>query len=157
MHTDDTNNLGRALAEIIFGLLIAIALHLGLPRAAVARLRARMAATAEEWDALYRAWLAGRLAALDVQPLPPRRRRSIARPHSVRRAAPRARRTPLRRPSAVRQRAARPIRAAAPPAPAPARPVAASLYVPKGQPRKIRAWPAGKTRVLFVRETDFSG
>jgi hypothetical protein len=71
MHTEHDINLGRALAEVIFGLLIAIALHLGLPEAAVARLRARMAVTAEEWEALYTAWLAARLAPVPCIPVAP--------------------------------------------------------------------------------------
>ncbi len=85
MHTDDTINLGRALAEVIFGLLIAIALHLGLPEAAVARLRARMAVTAEEWEALYTAWLAARLAPVPVHPRRTSRRKSARRSYSARR------------------------------------------------------------------------
>lgn len=85
MHTDDTINLGRALAEVIFGLLIAIALHLGLPQAAVARLRARMAVTAEEWEALYTAWLAARLAPVPVHPHRTSRRKSARNAYSARR------------------------------------------------------------------------
>lgn len=146
MHTDDTINLGRALAEVIFGLLIAIALHLGLPQAAVARLRARMAATAEEWEALYTAWLAARLAPSPVHPRRARRRKAIRQAHSVsrtrRRSSPRAAacRT-MPRPSRVRpQWAAAPVTSSPP----------IRLNAPTGQPRKFRAWPAGPTHVLIV-------
>ena len=146
MHSEANINLGRALAEVIFGLLIAIALHLGLPQAAVARLRARMELTAEEWETLYSAWLAARLAS--VPPKSIHRRRTIARPESVRRAA---RRRSVRRVRPVRAVAApvaravpsrgclRPEGGAACPVPVPR----AGGYVPAGQPRKFRAWPAG--------------
>ncbi len=146
MHTDDTINLGRALAEVIFGLLIAIALHLGLPEAAVVRLRARMAVTAEEWEALYSAWLAARVVPSPVHPRRTRRRKTIRQAHPVSRtrrgSAPCAaicRTTP--RPSRVR-----PQWQIAPAIPA----LSTRLYAPTGQPRKFRAWPAGPTHILIV-------
>jgi hypothetical protein len=148
MHTDDTINLGRALAEVIFGLLIAIALHLGLPEAAVVRLRARMAVTAEEWEALYSAWLAARLAPSPVQS------RRTSRRHATRQAysARRRRRRLTARPAAFRPA---PIPAAPPPcaiAPEgqPSIPPHTRAYVPTGQPRKFRVWPAGPILGLFV-------
>jgi hypothetical protein len=149
MHTNDTINLGRALAEVIFGLLIAIALHLGLPEAAVARLRARMAVTAEEWEVLYTAWLAARLAPVSVHP------RRIRRPKTNRQANAVARN---RRRSSPRGAACRTT-----PRPSPVRPqwAAASSpstlpihwYVPTGQPRNFRVWPAGPTHALNVTIT----
>ncbi len=148
MHTDDTINLGRALAEVIFGLLIAIALHLGLPQAAVARLRARMAATAEEWDALYTAWLAARLAPSPVQS------RRTSRRHATRQAysARRRRRRPTARPAAFRPAAipAAPPPSAIAPQGQPSIPPHTRAHAPTGQPRKFRAWPAGPTHVLIV-------
>lgn len=151
MHTDDTINLGRALAEVIFGLLIAIALHLGLPEAAVARLRARMVVTAEEWEALYTAWLAARLAPSPVQSRRTSRRHAIRQAYSARRR----RRRPTARPAAFRPDAI----PAAPPPCAIAREGQPSIsphsraYVPTGQPQKYRVWPAEPTLVLIVSIT----
>jgi hypothetical protein len=111
MHIEHDINLGRALAEVIFGLLIAIALHLGLPEAAVARLRARMAVTAEEWEALYTAWLAARLAPVPVHPRRTSRRKSARQSYSARRTR---HRPAARVPAAVMPTHARPNSVPAP-------------------------------------------
>lgn len=156
MHSETNINLGRALAEVILGVMLAIALHLRLPEVAVARLRARMEALAQEWGDLYLAWLAKRLA---PPPAPqPRRPRATARRDSAPRV-PRIRRAPVLRPVLIRPAPAR--AATVPCAPNPARahsrrpaasvrPHTGSLHAPTGQPRKNRAWPAVQTCVLFV-------
>lgn len=143
MKEDATFNLGRELAEILLGVRLQIALHLGMPEAAALRLRARLEVMVELWGAIYLAWLARRAAAS------PSRIRRYARPTARRpasrsasasaSASARARLAPVPRPAVRHLPAPPPLAATLGHAP-PIRPpgMATPVVRPRGLPRQGR-------------------
>jgi hypothetical protein len=109
MNEDTTFNLGRELAEILLGVMLQIALHLGMPEVAALRLRARLEVMVDLWGAMYLAWLARRDAA------PPSRIRRYARA-TARRPMPRS--VPRSVAALTRARPTPALRVAAPALPA---------------------------------------